>query len=163
MLSLAVPWKIIEIIERGGVTNADCERMKTYQEHLTAHGDDLLFRSTKHGGTAEQLDQLADVMAVMSFLPGGISVFGERYAGNAMLANLTYRRYGQTPPAGEQLSLETPPAAGERSNDTDETAHTLSVLPLVARVCLPRPAFSRSLPMRARQARTPPISEGTTS
>ena len=87
-LSAAVPLRIIEIIRSGGPTDADFERIQSYREDLTAHGDDLYFQSTKKGETAHRFNQVADAIAVMSFLPGGVPAFGLRFDGNAMKARM---------------------------------------------------------------------------
>jgi hypothetical protein len=85
-LSAAVPLRILELCKRGGPTDEDLARVKAYQKDLSEHGEDLFFRSKKPGGSAERFNQTADTIAVLSFCPGGIRIFGERYDGRAMLA-----------------------------------------------------------------------------
>lgn len=83
-LNMAVPLRIMELIRDGGPTDADYERIKSYQEDLTAHGDDLLFRNAKNNATATRFNQVADAIAVMSFMPDGITAFGMHFDGNEM-------------------------------------------------------------------------------
>jgi hypothetical protein len=85
-LSAAVPLRILELCQRGGPTDEDLARVKAYQKDLSEHGEDLFFRSKKPGGSAERFNQTADTIAVLSFCPGGIRIFGERYDGRATLA-----------------------------------------------------------------------------
>jgi hypothetical protein len=79
LLPLAIEMRINEIKARGGITERDVTRIQSYIEDLAAHGDDLLYRAKKKGETARYFNQLADAIAVMAFLPGGIKVFGEHY------------------------------------------------------------------------------------
>ena len=85
-LSAAVPLRILELGQRGGPTDEDLARIKAYQKDLSEHGEDLFFRSKKPGGSAERFNQTADAIAVLSFCPGGIRIFGEHYDGRAMQA-----------------------------------------------------------------------------
>lgn len=85
-LSAAVPLRILELCKRGGPNDEDLARVKAYQKDLSEHGEDLFFRSKKPGGSAERFNQTADTIAVLSFCPGGIRIFGERYDGREMLA-----------------------------------------------------------------------------
>jgi hypothetical protein len=85
-LSAAIPLRILELCKRGGPSDEDLARVKAYQKDLSEHGEDLFFRSKKPGGSAERFHQTADTIAVLSFCPGGIRIFGERYDGREMLA-----------------------------------------------------------------------------
>ncbi|BCL79547.1 hypothetical protein ccbrp13_20120 [Ktedonobacteria bacterium brp13] len=75
-LGAAVPLYILSFQRRGGITDDDIARVQSYLEDLTAHGDDLYFRSRKRGETAHRFDQVAEIIAVISFSLGGITVFG---------------------------------------------------------------------------------------
>lgn len=46
---------------------------------IAEHGDDILFRSKKAGGTAKAFNALAEAIAILSFLPGGVKAFGVRW------------------------------------------------------------------------------------
>ena len=83
-LSAAVPLRIMELIRNGGPSQEDFERITSYQEDLTAHGDDLYFRNANNNATATRFNQVADAIAVLSFLPGGITAFGMHFDGNEM-------------------------------------------------------------------------------
>ncbi len=121
-LSIAVPWRMLDIAERGGITEQDVARVKSYLGDLTGpKGTDLFFKSEKKGETAERLNQLADAIAVMAFLPGGITSFGQHYDGATMLAY--YARRQQLGAEAEQLAHELRPAleseqrGGEQNNE----------------------------------------------
>ncbi len=73
-LSLAVPlW--IERLRRCEWEHVQ-ERAKVCSDHIAEHGDNLMFRSKKKGGTAEAFNCLAEGLACLSFAPGGVKVFG---------------------------------------------------------------------------------------
>lgn len=93
MLSMAVHWRMLEIVERGGITDEDIGRIQSYGEDLSGPGGtDLFFKSTKEGDTAKRFNQVADTLAVLAFLPGGIKSFGVHYDGEAMLAQRAQRK-----------------------------------------------------------------------
>ena len=73
-LSASVPLRTLEIIRVGGPAEADFTRIASYTEDLTANGADLFFYSAKNGATAERFNQVTDVIAVLSFQPGGIVI-----------------------------------------------------------------------------------------
>jgi hypothetical protein len=75
-LALAVPLIMSEISQRGGPTAEDYARVTSYVDDLTCHGDDLLYANRKPGETAHRFQQVAEAVAVLSFCPGGITVFG---------------------------------------------------------------------------------------
>jgi hypothetical protein len=97
-LSAAVPLRIMKLIRDGGPSEADFERIKSYQEDLTTRGSDLYFRNTKNNATATRFNQVADAIAVMSFLPGGITTFGMHFDGNELKKRL---EEVQQPSSGE--------------------------------------------------------------
>jgi hypothetical protein len=43
---------------------------------IVAHGDDILYKSKKPGETAAAFNALAEGIAMLAFLPGGIRAFG---------------------------------------------------------------------------------------
>lgn len=75
-LSVAVPLYMADFQQQGGITDRDVDRVQSYLKDLTEHGDDLYFRSTKEEKTAERFDQVAEIIAVLSFTLGGITIFG---------------------------------------------------------------------------------------
>lgn len=78
-LNVAVSVRVLEFIKRGGPTNEDLERARTILKDLGERGTDLYFRSNKEGATADRFEQVADAIAVLSFCPGGIVIFGKLY------------------------------------------------------------------------------------
>jgi len=83
-LGAAVPLRIMELLRKGGPNQEDFERITSYQEDLTAHGEDLFFRHETNHATATRFNQVADAIAVLSFVPGGITAFGMHFDGNEM-------------------------------------------------------------------------------
>lgn len=79
-LDAAVPLRIRELAVRGGPTDVDFERVKGYADNIASRADVLMFGgSKKKGEIARLFNELADALAVMAFVPGGVSVFGRRY------------------------------------------------------------------------------------
>ncbi len=76
-LGLAVPLWIAELRGRGWEQIQ--ERVKRCADVIAEHGDDLLFRSKKKGGSAEAFNRLAEGIACLSFCPGGVKVFGSHW------------------------------------------------------------------------------------
>lgn len=62
---------------QGGPTEADFERIRKFAQVLAEQGDALLYSIP--GKTARMVNSLADAIAVLSFVPGGIKVFGRHY------------------------------------------------------------------------------------
>lgn len=83
-LSVAVPLRIHDILQNGGPSDKDLARIRSYQSDLLERGVDLFF--LKAGATAERFHQVADAIAVLSFNPGGITVFGQHYDGREVQA-----------------------------------------------------------------------------
>lgn len=75
-LSAAVPLRILELRQRGGPSSSDWESACDFADTLAEKADRLLFRSSKKGETAELFNRLAAAIAVLSYAPGGVSVFG---------------------------------------------------------------------------------------
>lgn len=45
-------------------------------QFIAEHGDDILFKSKKRGATAQAFNHLAKGIAALSFVPGGVKIFG---------------------------------------------------------------------------------------
>lgn len=78
-LAIAVPlW-----VERyaGKVSWEEAQRRaRICVQHLMGPGgEDILFASTRPGGSAEAFNRLAEGVAIASFQPGGITVFGHHF------------------------------------------------------------------------------------
>jgi hypothetical protein len=77
-LSAAVPLWISSIYEQGGPTQEDWARLPQLGQQIAEQGDHLLYPSPREGETAELFNTLAQLLALCSFVPGGIS-FGEQH------------------------------------------------------------------------------------
>ena len=82
MLGMAVPLHILQIKKRGGPTEEDRKRASETQELLGEHGDCLFFPPKKKkdaGTTADMFNRTAHVIAVLSFSPSGVTLFGSHF------------------------------------------------------------------------------------
>lgn len=75
-LEVAVPLHIMELECAGGPTVADFTNLAGFADELGAKGDQLLF-----GGkdAAMLFNRLARAIAVISYCPGGITLFGQHW------------------------------------------------------------------------------------
>ena len=79
-LCAAVPFRIMEMREKGGPNAADFEAARNASGALGERGDVLLYGGPKRKGeVAELFNQLAHSIAVLAFCPGGVTVFGEHW------------------------------------------------------------------------------------
>lgn len=78
MLSVAVPLEIERLRQFGGPTDADYSSMAGIVDRLGNRGDVLLFGGPK-GEPARLFSDLARALAVMAFLPGGVTAFGQTW------------------------------------------------------------------------------------
>lgn len=78
-LAAAVPLRIHMLVERGGPTSWEWSETKEFADVLGEKGDVLLFRGGEKGEAAQLFNRLAKAIAVLSFMPGGISTFGQHY------------------------------------------------------------------------------------
>lgn len=81
-LMLSVPLRVMEYKRRGGPQDEDFDRVRGFAQVLAEKGDRLLYKSDVPGETADIANRTADAIAVMSFLPGGITLFGEHWESN---------------------------------------------------------------------------------
>lgn len=82
-VSASVPLRIMAILkEYGEPTDRHWEEARDFADVLGEKGDVLLFGGKK-GEAASLANTLAQAIAVMSFLPGGIRVFGQRFEAKA--------------------------------------------------------------------------------
>lgn len=77
-LSAAVPLRVYAIYQRNGPTREDWSELQHIGCLLAEWGQALLFRSSRIGETADVFNNLAEALAILSFLPAGIS-FGEQH------------------------------------------------------------------------------------
>ena len=79
-LSVAVPLRIDEWKRKGGPAQADFEEIQdNCLEKLMERGDILLYGGGNKGECANIFNQVANAIAIMSFLPGGIKIFGRMW------------------------------------------------------------------------------------
>ena len=78
-LSTAVPVWIMSLQDKGGPTKKDFDELKETSKLLGEKGDILLFGGGKKGECANIFNKTAKAIAVLSFLPGGIEIFGMRF------------------------------------------------------------------------------------
>jgi hypothetical protein len=71
-LAAAVPLRITELQQRGGPTDTHLAMARSFSTVIAEKGDVLLFGGKK-GEAARIFNQLAEVLAVMAFAPGGVS------------------------------------------------------------------------------------------
>ncbi len=72
-----VPLRILEIQQAGGATDADFKRARTFVPDLCEHGDALLYHEKRR--TGEMAGRLVDAIAVLAFVPGGVTMFGQHF------------------------------------------------------------------------------------
>jgi len=88
MIEPAVRLRMIEMSEGGGPTDADFARLHKTARLLGECGDVLLYGGSKKMDgnvvtAAVVFNALAHAVAVMSFCPGGVELFGVKYESRA--------------------------------------------------------------------------------
>lgn len=78
-LEVAVPLYIAAMQGRGGPDDAELEAARAFGRVLAERGDVLLYGG-KPGEAGELADGCAKSIAVLSFSPGGVTVFGRTWA-----------------------------------------------------------------------------------
>lgn len=81
-LAVAVPLWILRLHERGGVTPEDFRRIAIELDPILERADALLLyrgKEAKKGEIAQAFNKLAEGIAILSFVPGGIRIFGSHY------------------------------------------------------------------------------------
>jgi hypothetical protein len=79
MLAVAVPRYAAEIAARGGPSDEDMARAQALAGDLLERGDVLLFGSKKRGETADLFERTAHAIAMLSFAPSGVRLFGHDF------------------------------------------------------------------------------------
>jgi hypothetical protein len=82
-LSASVPLRITALVAQGGPTAQDFEALGGADKVMERADELLLYRGkkTKPGEIATAFNQVAQAIAVMSFVPGGITIFNQHYDG----------------------------------------------------------------------------------
>lgn len=85
-MQLAVPLNILRFKENGGPTQEDIINAQVTSDLLGEHGDLLLYggkpRKLKNGellSCADLFNKTAKAIAVISFCPGGVTIFGSTF------------------------------------------------------------------------------------
>jgi hypothetical protein len=73
-LGAAVPLHVHEM--RKQPLDALLARGPELTQIIASHGDNILYRSKKKGESAKAFNALAEAVAILSFMPGGVTVFG---------------------------------------------------------------------------------------
>jgi hypothetical protein len=79
VLECAVPLWIAQLWDGGGPQEADLAALKETARLLGEKGDVLMFGSPRKGEAADLFNRLAKGIAVLSFAPGGVKVFGTHW------------------------------------------------------------------------------------
>ena len=88
-MSCAVPLYIMQIKQKGGVSEEDFQKAKECSTLLASKGDVLQYGGGKKGEVADVFNKTAFAIAVLSFCPGGIKIFGQHYMSEE---NLSFKR-----------------------------------------------------------------------
>lgn len=82
-MATAVPLWIMRLREAGGPTQADIERCRELSATLSGPGGEGLVVSGEHkkGEVAKAFNAAAEGIAILSFCPGGIRIFGMLFCG----------------------------------------------------------------------------------
>jgi hypothetical protein len=73
-----------EMKQRGGPTSRDFDKARAFAPDLAAKGDRLLYRGAgKPGEAAKLMEDMCFAIAVLSFVPGGITIFGNHFENKA--------------------------------------------------------------------------------
>jgi hypothetical protein len=87
-LSAAVPLWVHGIYQRGGPLPEDWLHLSQIGHQLAEHGDLLFSGSSRPGETAELFNQLAEALAILSFLPAGVSFGSLHFEAERILSQL---------------------------------------------------------------------------
>ena len=79
-LSASVPLAIANLqqMDEEGFST-EFSKIAEYSQMLAEHCDDLLFRSKKKGETAKMFNMTTKAIALLSFVNGGITLFGQHW------------------------------------------------------------------------------------
>lgn len=80
MLEVAVPLRIRTLQAAGGPSDTDYELVQNYGANTLQHADVLLYggAGTK-SATPREFAALVEAIAVLAFVPGGVTLFGRTY------------------------------------------------------------------------------------
>lgn len=78
-LSLAVPMHIMQLHDMGGPSSEDFSESSKFSSVLAQKGDILMYGGGKEGEVADLFNKTAKAIAILSFLPGGVELFGSKW------------------------------------------------------------------------------------
>jgi hypothetical protein len=81
-LDAAVSLRILALQEQGGPTKEEFNHIQSYDQLLGERGNFLWMKSKKKGETVKVANAVADAIAVLSFVPGGIEIFDRHWKSN---------------------------------------------------------------------------------
>jgi hypothetical protein len=79
MMRIAVVLRIDQLKAKGGPDPEDMKKAQQTSDMLGEKGDVLLCGGGKEGECAELFNRTAHAIAVLSFVPGGVELFGMRF------------------------------------------------------------------------------------
>jgi len=79
-LSALVPIAIIDLQQQGGPTDWHREQARAFGHVLGSEGDTLLYNVK--GKTGKNMGKFCEVLAILAFVPGGITTFGLHFEAN---------------------------------------------------------------------------------
>lgn len=75
-LEISVPFRMLELNQQGGPRERDWQEAIAFGDIAAYEGDNLLFKGHKKGDTARVMTGLIRALAVMAFVPGGVTAWG---------------------------------------------------------------------------------------
>ena len=87
LMSVAVFLHIEQIREHGGPSPDDMKKAQETSDLLGERGEILLCGGGKPGERADQFNRTAHAIAVLSFCPGGVTLFGSTFDAASQLKN----------------------------------------------------------------------------
>lgn len=92
-LSCSVQLNILELQKKGGPSEADLDFCHKMAQVIGGHGDILLWKGSKKNNypeifngkkitTADMFNSTSKAIAIMSFSPGGVEIFGLKFNGS---------------------------------------------------------------------------------
>jgi hypothetical protein len=75
-LEATVPFRMLELRQQGGPLDRDWQETRDFADVLATEGDAVLFKGHKKGDTARVMKGLIRALAVMAFVPGGVTAWG---------------------------------------------------------------------------------------
>ena len=79
MMQTAVPLHIMQLKERGGPSPEDMATAQETSDMLGERGDVLLCGGGKKGEAADLFNRTAKAIAILAFVPGGVTIFGTTF------------------------------------------------------------------------------------